>query len=298
MASIAYICDIKMVNYHRLYGHQTMNFWRLTNAKQFTKFKQGDYLFFLAKGSEHPKTREKGLVGYGKLSHTTTSSVSKMWRTYTQYNGYESELDFKEAIKKVSKQNTLPKTLNGLFLEQVVFFNAPLYLSEIDETVSRNLESYMYLDKEGVALTLKILNKAKEIGINTWQIALDHELSESTFELDYIETLLSHFVLDYFSNQTTLLKHHKQFIEMFPDYKPIKEVKGVFYHRLNKSCVIPISNSMKDEPFFALLAKTKLIQTLCQSHELHVKMAIYCHEWEDKKKSACEHFDLLFDSNR
>jgi hypothetical protein len=298
MASIAYICDIKMVNYHRLYGHQTMNFWRLTNAKQFTKFKQGDYLFFLAKGSEHPKTREKGLVGYGKLSHTTNSSVTKMWRTYTQYNGYESELDFKEAIKKASKQNTLPKTLNGLFLEQVVFFNAPLYLSEIDETVSRNLESFMYLDKEGVALTLKILDKAKEIGINTWQIALDHELSESTFELDYIETLLSHFVLEYFSTQTTVLKHHKQFSELFQDYKPVKEVKGVFYHRMSKSCVIPISPIMKDEPFFALLAKAKLIQILCQSHELQVKVSIHCSDWDEKKKSACKHFDLYFETNR
>jgi hypothetical protein len=293
MASIAYICDIKMIDYHRLFGHQTMNFWRLTNAKQFTKFKQGDYLFFLAKGSEHPKTREKGLVGYGKLVTTTTCSVSKMWRTYQHLNGYENELDFKEAIKKASKQNILPKTLNGLFLDELVFFNSPLYLSEIDETVSRNLESFMYLDKEGVSLTLKILDKAKEIGINSWQFAIDHDMNESTFELDYIETLLSYFVLELFHPQPTLLKHHKQFIESHPQYKPVKEVKTVYFHKELKSCVIPISPSIKDEPFFAILGKAKLIQTLCEEAKIQVSISVYCQDWNGKHLKACESLGLL-----
>lgn len=294
MASIAYICDMKMIDYHRLFGHQTMNFWRLTNAKQFTKFKQGDYLFFLAKGSEHPQTREKGLVGYGKLSHTTSCSVSKMWKMYGTYNGYENENDFKEAIKKVSKLNTLPKTLNGLYLDQVVFFNGPLYLSEIDGTVSRNLESFMYLDKEGVHLTLKVLDKAKEIGISTWQAALDDELNESTFDLDYIETVVSHQVYEYFPTLTSTLKHHKQFIEDFPDYKSVKEVKGVFYHRDKKVCVIPISPSIKEEAFYATLAKASLIRKFCQTHHSDVKLYLYSRDWDEKKKQACIDLDLYF----
>lgn len=294
MASIAYICDIKMIDYHRLYGHQTMNFWRLTNAKQFTKFKQGDYLFFLAKGSEHPKTREKGIVGYGKLADVMTSSVTKMWRVYGQLNGYESENDFKEAIKKASKQNRLPKTLNGLYLEQVVFFNAPLYLSEIDQTVSRNLESFMYLDKEGVSLTLKVLNKAKDIGINSWQFALDHDLNESTFELDYVETFVSQLVIDYFHNLSTSLRQHKQFLDLHPQFKVVKEIKGVFYQRDKRTCVIPISNTIKDEPFFAIIAKTQLIKSIAYKKGIPITVKLFCLDWDLKKREICEEFDLVF----
>lgn len=293
MASIAYVCDFKMINYHRLFGHQTMNFWRLTNAKQFTKFKQGDYLFFLAKGSEHPKTREKGLVGYGKLVTTTTCSVTKMWRMYQHLNGYDNEFDFKDAIKKASKQSVLPKKLNGLFLDELVFFNSPLYLSEIDEGVSRNLESFTYLDKQGVSLTLKILDKAKEIGINSWQFAIDHNINESTFELDYFETLLSYFVLELFHPQLTLLKHHKQFIELYPQFKSVKEVKTVYFHKETKSCVIPIFSSIKEEPFFAILGKAKLIQTLCEEAKVYVNVGVFCIDWNIKHLKMCESVGLL-----
>lgn len=292
MASIAYICDIKMIDYHRLFGHHTMNFWRFTNTKQFTRFKPGDYLFFLAKGSENVKTREKGIVGYGKLSKQMTSSVSKMWKTYGQLNGYENEDDFKDAIRKATKLNHLPKALNGLFLENIVFFNGPLYLSEIQHVVPRNLESFMYLDKSGVTVTLKILNKAKEIGINSWQFALDESLNASTFDLDYIETFLSHLVYEYLYSLNVPQRHHKLFLDQFPRFKSVKEVRGVYYQRDTKTCVIPIATHIKDDFFFSLISKAMLIKCYCQKQDIQMTIGFFCHEWDEKKRGICSDLGL------
>ena len=46
MSSIAYVTDRKMIDYHRLCGNTTMNFWRLSAGKEFTDFHRGDLLFF------------------------------------------------------------------------------------------------------------------------------------------------------------------------------------------------------------------------------------------------------------
>ena len=52
MASIAYITDKKMIEYHRLNGNHSINFWKPSNTKKISDFHNGDLLFFLAKGTE------------------------------------------------------------------------------------------------------------------------------------------------------------------------------------------------------------------------------------------------------
>ena len=77
MASIAYVTDRKMIEFHRAYGNQMMNFWRPSSMKQFSQFNPGDYLFFLAKGTERFNGKEKGIVGYGKYNSAHTMSDRK-----------------------------------------------------------------------------------------------------------------------------------------------------------------------------------------------------------------------------
>jgi hypothetical protein len=67
MSSIAYITDKNMIEFHRLNGNSTINFWRPSIGKRFTDFHPGDLLFFLAKGTERGSTKEKGLIGYGTI---------------------------------------------------------------------------------------------------------------------------------------------------------------------------------------------------------------------------------------
>ena len=183
MASIAYITDRNMIEFHRLNGNRTMNFWRPSNSKKFTDFKPGDLLFFLAKGSERGRHREKGIVGYGRFQKAHTLSFRQMWNVYGTENGYASEDELYDAIVKVSKNKKMPKLMNCLYLTDVVFFQAPIYLSEIGVAISNKVESYIYLDKEDPQATSKVLNKAKETGVDMWMAAMSETLSQN-FDLE------------------------------------------------------------------------------------------------------------------
>ena len=59
MASIAYITDKKMIEYHRLNGNHSINFWKPSNTKKISDFHNGDLLFFLAKGTEKGKNKDR-----------------------------------------------------------------------------------------------------------------------------------------------------------------------------------------------------------------------------------------------
>ena len=155
-----------MIEFHRLNGNKTMNFWRLSTQKKFTDFEVGELLFFLAKGSERKK--EKGIIGYGRFAEHNMLSVRSMWNRYGTLNGYSSELELREAIKKVCKQDEIPQKLSCLYLKDVVFFQYPVYLSEFGVKISNKVESYIYLDKEDEHLTNKILQKAFETGVDLW----------------------------------------------------------------------------------------------------------------------------------
>ena len=158
MSAIAYITDSKMLELHRLNNHKTMNFWRLSNNINFSDFNVGDLVFFLSKDKEHKNGKEKGIVGFGRMSKISLASVKSMWDKYGVLNGYRSLVEFKEAIIKVSKDKKLPKKISGFYLENVTFFQ-PIYLSECGMKISSNVESYVYLKPEEVVV--KLLEYAK-----------------------------------------------------------------------------------------------------------------------------------------
>lgn len=183
MASIAYIADQHMIEYHRLNGSRTMNFWRLGNMKKFSDFHEGDYLFFLVKGTERTGSKEKGIMGYGHLRKIQSMTFNQMWNTYGNENGYEDKEEFKEAVIRLSKDKKMPVKMGGLYLDNVVFFQSPIYLSEIGITISNRLESFCYLDKEDPQATAKLLSKAKESGADMWSMLM----SEEEVDDDYFE---------------------------------------------------------------------------------------------------------------
>ena len=174
MASIAYITDGNMIEFHRLNGNRTMNFWRPSNSKKFTDFVPGDLLFFLSKGSERGRFREKGIVGYGRFQKAHTLTFRQMWNVYGTENGYATEEELHDAIVKVSKNKKMPRQMNCLYLKDVVFFQTPIYLSEIGVQLSNKVESYIYLDKEDPQATSKVLNKARETGMDIWMAAMSN----------------------------------------------------------------------------------------------------------------------------
>ena len=181
MAAIAYITDSKMLELHRLNGHKTINFWRISTNTNFSDFMEGDLVFFLSKDKEHRKGNEKGIVGFGRLAHFTLGSIRTMWDRYGVNNGYRNLEEFKEAILKVSKDRKLPKKISGFYLENVTFFQ-PVYLSECGMKISDRVESYVYLKQEEVVE--KLLSLAKEAG-DIWSSYSDNLKAIRTEELLY-----------------------------------------------------------------------------------------------------------------
>ena len=159
MSAIAYVTDSKMLELHRLNNHKKMNFWRLSGNINFSDFGEGDLVFFLSKDKEHMKKKEKGIVGFGRVTEINVASVKKMWDNYGIYNGYNSYKEFKQAILKVSKDRTLPKKISGFLLEDVTFFQ-PVYLSECGMKISNNVESYIYL--KPTKTVIRLLDLAKQ----------------------------------------------------------------------------------------------------------------------------------------
>lgn len=165
MSSIAYITDSKMLEMHRLNGNKTMNFWRLSKKINFSDFKEGDLVFFLSKDKAHQRKKEKGIVGYGRVKEIHLSSIKSMWKKYNSLNGFNTYEEFYEALLKINKNKKLPDKISSFYLENVSFFQGPIYLSECDMHISNNVESYIYLKPDDVPI--KILEYAKD-SLDLW----------------------------------------------------------------------------------------------------------------------------------
>ncbi|MEG0289885.1 MAG: hypothetical protein RR524_01710 [Erysipelotrichaceae bacterium] len=190
MASIAYVTDQNMIEFHRLNGNKNMNFWRPSASKKMVDFKAGDFLFFLAKGTQRGRRKEKGIIGYGKFVKSNLLSFNQTWKRYETLNGYPSKECLFEAIVKVTKDKQMPKQLSCLELEDIVFFQAPIYLSELGMKISNNIESYIYLDKEDMLITNKILAKAQIIGVDAWTQMFE-EKKDKPFNNDALWSAIS-----------------------------------------------------------------------------------------------------------
>jgi hypothetical protein len=218
MSSIAYITDKQMIEYHRLNGNSTINFWRPSSSKRFTNFNPGDLLFFLAKGTEN-WLGEKGLVGYGRYTKLGQYSFNQMWQQYSTLNGYEDMASFKEAMLKMTKNKQIRGRYSCLELTDIVFFQAPVYLSEFGLKISKTIESYIYLDKDDPDMTSKILIKANEIGVDAWSSAVSRYAPASSVFEDDLNRHMLHLALNSLPNkanekdkrrQTNLLKYYVQ----------------------------------------------------------------------------------------
>ena len=164
MSSIAYVTDENMLEYHRLCRNKTILFWRLANKKKFTDFRKGDLLFFFAKPNG---ARKKGLVGYAHFDSVERLSLKQMWDKHGQATGYDSYELLSEAISRAAKGD-IPKQMSCLYLTDVVFFLSVIYPEEVGIEIPSKLESYTYLDRNDPSVTVEILRKAAEHGIDLW----------------------------------------------------------------------------------------------------------------------------------
>lgn len=118
--------------------------------------------------------------------------------------------------------------MHCLYLENIIFFQAPVYLSEVDKKISKQIESYIYLDQDISDTSWKILQKAKVIGTDMWATLVEQRnyAIDQDADLMLIQTLYESI------HTNTYTVYEKQRIAQFvKQYK--KTANGTF---LANSC--------------------------------------------------------------
>ena len=170
MSSIAYLTDERILEYHRSSGNRAVNFWRV-GVRNFDKFEIGDLLFFVDKRNVHPFTKEKGIVGFGVFRELRTLSVERTWKDYQQLTGFKNKNAFIDSVLKMNDEQ-LPDRIQSIYLDNVIFFQSPLYLGEFTKPLNRNLESFVYLDEQEEKI---LLEKGKKYGIDSWYAMMSNK---------------------------------------------------------------------------------------------------------------------------
>lgn len=268
MSSIAYVSDPQMLDYHRVNNHSEMSFWRLS-SKNFQDFKKGDFVFFLSKDKKFKKANEKGIIGYGTLKSIESLSLDTLWKKYGDLNGYQTKEELKTVISRHKSTKEFPKKITSLYLEEVVFFQHPLHLSEFGIKISDHLESYTYIDD---LKTLKIFNKGKEIGFDIWCTSFDEtKLSKDSIRVVLYNTVDSLYPVNYTLKDQAKLKKilseddGMDFVQEHSDLK-----YSIVKNELTlKSCLI--SETYKNELFgYLMLIKKYMIE----NYMYHLKVKI------------------------
>ncbi len=212
MTAIAYITDTNMLEFHRLRGSESMVFWRFS-LRKFTRFHRGDLVFFIDSQSRHPETGEKGLIGYGRCTEIRNKTPKATFDAHETKTGYASYEDFTEAIKHFRKNDhRLPQTLQVIKLERVHFFQSPVFLSEVDIQMSSRLESFLYIEKDGVDKSIELLEIADKLGLDQWMLSQNKNITLDSLKDDMkhqkLREILKEVEITYTEKQIRMIKNH------------------------------------------------------------------------------------------
>lgn len=250
-----------MIEYHRLKGNQTMVFWRFS-LRQFARFVPGDLVFFIDRRARHPYTQEKGIIGYGRCKEIRNNSIKQVWNKHESNTGYRNYKEFTNAIRFYRKNDhRLPNQIQTIELENVLFFQTPIFLSEVGIELSDQLESFTYLEREGMDLSTELLKLAKQIGLDEWMISQNENISLSNVEHDYKEQLvrnkLSTIQAPYIKEQFRQIKNHTESVA----------VGNIHYQYSNNRICIYLSMTSKNQ-FFSLVGLKTLIDKILETSEI------------------------------
>lgn len=274
MSSIAYLTDEDMLSFHRSQGHRQIVFWRL-NTKRFERFEQGDLLFFIDKRYLHPQTGEKGLIGFGKLKKIRSLSVQRTWQDYGKLTGFHSYERFKNKVLAMNEE-LLPEWIQSLYLEEVLFFKAPIFLGEVGEKLNRNLESFTYLEDYDV---LKLLDQAKKQGVDQWFSMLQEKTLDNCFEVIkremHIRKILREINMSWTQEQERMMTHRSGEIVASFRYHlkpqlsieiPVSSFRNQYYQILG--VIYEFQKKYPEDVEFVLLTKKK-------SQEYEEKLSLF-----------------------
>lgn len=260
MASIAHVIHPKTIEYHRLHSHRQIVFWRFS-TKNFSDFSTNDLLFFLSTTSK----KEKGLLGFGQFKETKNIKTKNLFSTYGKKIGENSQEEFNEMIHRIKKSDELPDKLNCLILENVTYFKSPIYLSSLGFDLSKQVESFVYIDSQQ-NITSQILLKASKMGLDLWsetQDPFNHQLKGLSYAYE------ASFII----KESELFKNRNKHRYKIQEGESLMGSKVVKY-RLEENQLnlfIPVYTQTKKEHYSVL----GLIKLLEQKLDKNVKIQVH-----------------------
>ncbi|MCF0111651.1 MAG: hypothetical protein HUJ58_07110 [Erysipelotrichaceae bacterium] len=233
MSSIIYNADQEMMEYFRLNGLQTINFWRPSSQTNIRELKKGDYVFFYSWMSV-ANNMVRGIVGYGKYAASYHMVLDQMWRTFKNQNGCDTKQGLQKFIGKYADSTN--HKIHSLLITNVLFFNEPILLKSLSNNISPNIESYVYVDNGEQDVTDEILEQAKEVGINYWAATMNGVYVDETYfdrDLMYAKVCrIQKDIQDYAYNKTEM-KRNEAITKLILRDEAILPVSGSNYACVN-----------------------------------------------------------------
>lgn len=270
MSSIAYVTDNKILEFHRINGNKSMNFYRFSN-QNFTDFSLGDLMFFLTK--ERNKQKEKTIVGYGRCKAINNYSIKQAWNKYGVLNGFKTYEEFASDVNNNSEKKI--KQINCIYLEDVVFFQNSIYLSDFGIKIDPQLSSYTYLDKND-DITSKILENGI---VDIWSVALGKtnenviQTSKTLHDLISVMEKINSLIL----NKSNTIKAYN-LLDSLIDFNKLRE-NGFEYYKLEEDKVIialpfVFNSKNHDERLKSLLGHMILIKHYLKFENINVQFKV------------------------
>ncbi|MGN1398730.1 MAG: hypothetical protein ACI4WG_01865, partial [Erysipelotrichaceae bacterium] len=194
---------------------------------------------------------------------------------YKDLTGYQTKNELVEAIRKSNKGKPLPKKINCLLLENVFFFQNPIYLSRLGFEVKNNLESFTYLDKQEGQLTLDILKQAKLVGLDCWNSMLN-ENSETVFYKQIfqyqISTILSNLKID-----NRVDNKYRDKISCFyqnGDFNWINQQRFCFLKNETLYLIYQSKQQNQSEDYYKMIGQYQMLKEQLEKNKIEIKLFI------------------------
>jgi len=272
MTAICYVSDNNIMDFHRLHVHESMIFWRLSKNYNFSKFKSGDILFFLKKKTERNHDSEKGIVGYGLLDKEENLSLNKMWKNYGELNGFKNKEDLKSEILRLNNEE-IPTKINCLHLIGVRYFSIPIYLSDLNVMIPKELASFTYIDD---SVATEIMNLCQ---LDLWTTSISDTIVNDVEKYRIINQInqVSELISD-LSYKASQLKRLKKIQTRYPGNKQLLRASNqVYYEFKNRVIYLTFINISKriDDNYKKLLGQIELYKRVVANFDFEVEIEIY-----------------------
>lgn len=281
MGSIAYIVNNDLIEYHRINVHKEISLLLSKGVNKFSGFKVGDFIFFLGKKKKTNRSKEKGIIAYGKLESIDLKKREVIWDDYQEKLGYYNKKFFEDEIAQIKERN---KELQILNLSNVVYLGSPIYLSDLGVVLPGKLSGYTYLSKFKDDITSTILSKVQSVGTDFWNTAISDKDSEQVVELNEVEAVIAKFLSDYkflkldYYNRNKMTTAIEKFKIKNPQYKTLNNIKEMlyYYNKANINIVIGLITTKKYDNRYKLVVGycLLLVQYLKVNHRYPINIQL------------------------